>query len=243
MRTPRSAGRRPFNREATRGAALRLDPGLPSLKEWFRRSDLSLTQRQYEQLWRYHKLLREKNQEYDLTRIHQFDGMVQKHYIDCVLVAQLLDWQIPSPVLDIGTGAGLPGIPLKIVCPGTEFILSEGRHKRVRFLQEVVEALGLEGIEILGKQIHASFHRPVRAVITRALEAIPRTLSRVKKCVMPEGKVIFMKGPHCEEEIRSALEGFGAEYRLSRDIPYVIPHTPHRRRLVIFDRLPDRQAI
>jgi 16S rRNA (guanine527-N7)-methyltransferase len=210
--------------------------------EWFLRSGLRLTQRQYEQLWRYHRLLRERNREYDLTRIHQFDSMVQKHYIDCVLVAQLLDWQIPSPTLDIGTGAGLPGIPLKIVCPETEFILSEGRHKRVRFLLEVVETLGLTGIEILGRQIHASFDRPVRAVITRALESIPRTLARVKGCLQPGGVVLFMKGPHCREEIESALEGFGAQYRLRRDIPYVIPHTQHRRRLVIFERVPYPQA-
>ena len=152
--------------------------------------------------------------------------MVQKHYIDCVLVARLLDWQIPSPILDIGTGAGLPGIPLKIVCPDTEFILSEGRHKRVRFLLEVVEALGLKGIEILGKQIHASFNRPVRAVITRALEAIPKTLSRVEGCLMPEGKVIFMKGPHCEEEVRSALEGFGAAVPAQPGHPLCHPSHP-----------------
>src|SRR4030042_1985345 len=108
MGTPRSAGRRPFIKEAARGAPGMLDPGLPSLKEWFRRSDLSLTQRQYERLWRYHRLLRDRNKEYDLTRIYQFDSMVQKHYIDCVLVARLLAWQMPSPILDIGTGPGLP---------------------------------------------------------------------------------------------------------------------------------------
>ncbi|MEW6669697.1 MAG: 16S rRNA (guanine(527)-N(7))-methyltransferase RsmG [Thermodesulfobacteriota bacterium] len=237
MGTPRSAGKRPVTREAARGAPARLAPGLPSLKEWFLRSDLLLTQRQYEQLWRYHKLLRDRNREYDLTRIYQFDSMVQKHYVDCVLVARLLDWQLPSPILDIGTGAGLPGIPLKIVCPDTEFILSEGRHRRVRFLLEVVETLGLKGIEILGSKIHASFRRPVRGVITRALETIPKTLARVEGCLMPMGKAIFMKGPHCEEEIRSTLEGFGSQYRLSGDIPYVIPHTPHRRRLVVFERL------
>jgi 16S rRNA (guanine(527)-N(7))-methyltransferase RsmG len=240
MRTPLSARKRPPVRGGARGGPVRLAPGLPSLKEWFRRSDLSLTERQYEQLWRYHKLLRDRNKEYDLTRIYQFDSLVQKHYIDCVLVARLLEWQIPSPILDIGTGAGLPGIPLKIVCPDTEFILSEGRHRRVRFLLEVVETLGLKGIEILGNKIHASFRRPVRAVITRALEAIPKTLARVKGCLMPEGKVIFMKGPHCEEEIRAGLEAFGGQYRLSRDIPYVIPHTPHRRRLVIFERVRNR---
>jgi 16S rRNA G527 N7-methylase RsmG len=129
----------------------RLPPGLPSLRRWFERSDLPLTEHQYQQLWRYHKLLREKNEEADLTRIHQFDNMVQKHYIDCILVARLLGWEFPSPTLDIGTGAGLPGIPLKIACPETEFILSEGRHKRVQFLQEVVETLTLRGIEIYGK--------------------------------------------------------------------------------------------
>ena len=65
-------------------------------------------------------MLRDKNVEYDLTRIYQFDNIVQKHYIDCILVAKLLNWRLPSPVLDIGTGAGFPGIPLKIASPETD---------------------------------------------------------------------------------------------------------------------------
>ncbi|MBN1104214.1 MAG: 16S rRNA (guanine(527)-N(7))-methyltransferase RsmG [Deltaproteobacteria bacterium] len=237
MRSPFAAGKRRASGRKTGGGAAGLEPGLPSLKEWFRRSDLPLTQRQYEQLWRYHKLLRDKNREYDLTRIHQFDSMVQKHYIDCVLVARLLDWRIPSPILDIGTGAGLPGIPLKVVCPDTHFILSEGRHKRVQFLHEVMEALALQGIEILGKKIYPTFQRPVHAVITRALETIPKTLSRIRGCLVLKGKAIFMKGPNCDEEVRQALEDFRGAYRLLQDISYTIPHTPHRRRLVIFERL------
>lgn len=222
--------------------AVRLPPGLPSLVEWFERSGLSLTQRQFEQLWRYHRLLRERNTELDLTRIYQFDSMVQKHYIDCVLVARLLDWQIPSPILDIGTGAGLPGIPLKITCPETDFILAEGRQRRVRFLLEVVDTLGLKGIEILGRKIQASFDRPVGAVITRALESIPKTLGRVSRCLVPGGMAIFMKGPHCDSEIQAALELHPPGYRLLQDIPYAIPHSPHRRRLVIFERLPFTSA-
>ena len=52
-----------------------------------------------------------------------------------------------------------------------------------------------------------------------------------------EGKAIFMKGPQCEEEVEAALERFGGQYRLCLDLPYAIPHTPHRRRLVVFERL------
>jgi len=207
------------------------------LKLWFERSSLPLTEKQYQKLWQYHSLLREKNAEYDLTRLYQFDNMVQKHYIDSVLPASLLGRRLPSPLLDIGTGAGLPGIPLKIVCPDTHMILSEGRHRRVRFLQEAVETLGLKGIEIHEGKIYASYDRPVQGVITRAVEAIGSTLARVRRCLAPGGRAIFMKGPHCDTEIHEGLARFPGDYTLVQDFSYAIPHSPHRRRLVVFERL------
>jgi 16S rRNA (guanine527-N7)-methyltransferase len=219
-----------------------LPPGLPALRQWFERSGLPLQSHQYELLWQYHRLLRKRNAEYDLTRIYQFDNMVQKHYVDCVLVAKMMGWSLPSPVLDIGTGAGLPGIPLKIVSPETEFILSEGRQKRVQFLLEAVETLGLRGIEIHGHKIYSSFNRPVSGVITRALEIIPKTLLRVSGCLARRGLAIFMKGPRCDEELEAARRSFGGEYRLALDKPYTIPHSPHRRRLVVYERLSDPKA-
>lgn len=212
-------------------------PGLPAFKLWFKRSGLPLTDLQYERLWQYHKLLRKKNAAYDLTRIYQFDSMVQKHYIDSILPARLLGWQLPSPLLDIGTGPGLPGIPLKIVCPETHIILSEGRHRRVRFLQEVVQALGLKGIEIHAGKIYASFDQPVQGVITRAVEPIGSTLGRVRRCLAPGGWAIFMKGPRCMAEIQEALVRFPKDYALRLDIPYAIPHSTHLRRLVVIQRL------
>jgi len=163
--------------------------------------------------------------------------MVQKHYIDCILVAKLLGWKLPSPILDIGTGAGFPGIPLKIACPETAFILSEGRHRRIRFLKEVVEALGLEDVDIYEGKIYASFSRRINGIITRALETIPKTLARVRNCLAPGGEAIFMKGPHCDEEVVEASDLLRDEYRLSRDLRYTIPHTTHHRRLVVFKKL------
>lgn len=216
-------------------------PGLASLRRWFESSGLPLREHQYRQLWKYHTLLRKRNDEYDLTRIYQFDNMVQKHYIDCVLVAKLMKWKLPSPILDIGTGAGLPGIPLKIVCPETEFILSEGRHKRVRFLLEAVQVLELQGVEVYGRKIQASFDRPVNGVITRALEIIPKTLFRVAGCLARKGRAIFMKGPSCDQELEMAQRELRQDFRLVQDIPYVIPHSPHRRRLLVFERVSDRR--
>ncbi len=215
----------------------KLPPGLPSLREWFERSRLPLSEKQVQQVWQYHNLLRKRNAEYDLTRIYQFDNMVQKHYVDCVLAAKLLEWKLPSPLLDIGTGAGLPGILLKIACPETEMILSEGRHKRIAFLHEVVQTLGLKGIEIHEGKIYPSFNRSVNGVITRALESIPKTLDRVMRCLVPGGRAIFMKGPRCEEEFEEALEVFRVNYKLIKDVPYMIPHSSHHRRLIVFERL------
>ena len=233
MRLPTGTKERRFKSKAARA----LPPGLSSLKKWFERSRLPLSDKQFQQLWQYHNLLRKRNAEYDLTRIYQFDNMVQKHYVDCVLVAKLLDWNLPSPLLDIGTGAGLPGILLKIACPGTELILSEGRHKRITFLHEAVQTLGLKGTEIYEGKIYPSFSRSVNGVITRALESIPKTLDRIMKCLAPGGRAIFMKGPGCEDELEEALGVFGANYKLTKDLSYTLPHSSHHRRLIVFKRL------
>jgi 16S rRNA (guanine527-N7)-methyltransferase len=233
MRLPPGSKERKFKAKSQP----KLPPGLPSLREWFERSRLPLNEKQVQQVWQYHNLLRKKNAEYDLTRIYQFDNMVQKHYVDCVLAAKLLEWKLPSPLLDIGTGAGLPGILLKIACPETEMILSEGRHKRIAFLHEVVQTLGLKGLEIYGGKIYPSFNRSVNGVITRALESIPKTLDRVKKCLVPGGKAIFMKGPGCNDELEEALRAFESSYKLIKDVSYMVPHSSHHRRLIVFERL------
>ncbi len=185
-------------------------------------------------LWTYHQLLREHNTELNLTRIHNFTSMVLKLYVDSILPGQLME--LPSPLLDLGTGPGMPGIPLKIAYPELRVVLAESRQKRVDFLRMVRESLQLEGIEIVGKKITADFQESVAGVITRALESIAITLDRIAGCLVKDGFVIFMKGPHCDHEIQEAGKRFSREYRLLRDHPYRIPDTPHQRRLVVFQR-------
>ena len=190
---------------------------------------------QLHKLWLYHQLLREHNLDLNLTRIHNFENMVVKLYVDSILPGRMVD--LPSPMMDLGTGPGMPGIPLKIFFPHLEVVLAESRGKRVAFLQTVIEQLGLERVEIIGRTITPEIERPVAAVITRAVETIQASLERISGCLVHGGLAVFMKGPQCQEEVAAAQASCGHSYRLKEDHAYRLPHTTHERRLVIFERI------
>ncbi|MBW2646994.1 MAG: 16S rRNA (guanine(527)-N(7))-methyltransferase RsmG [Deltaproteobacteria bacterium] len=205
----------------------------------FRESGLNLSDQAYHQFWTFHQHIRERNDECDLTRIRRFEDIVLKHYVDCALVPTLIE--LPSPLLDIGTGAGFPGLPIKIVSPHIQLVLAEGRNKRVEFLHETCKLLDLTGVDIYPHKIGpkldlADLDVKIKGVITRALESIDKTLLRITSFLPQGAQAIFMKGPSCQPEIDKALDLMGQEYELSEDISYSIPNSPHQRRLVVFTR-------
>ncbi|MFH1671853.1 MAG: 16S rRNA (guanine(527)-N(7))-methyltransferase RsmG [Pseudomonadota bacterium] len=214
-------------------------PSIDYMVRLFRESGLNLSDEAYHQFWTFHQQIRKKNDELDLTRIRRFEDMVLKHYVDCALVPTLIE--LPSPLLDIGTGAGFPGIPIKIVSPHIQMVLSEGRQKRIDFVRDVCTLLHLTGIHIYPHKIDpksdlADMDINIKGVITRALESIDKTLQRIAAFLPPGAQAIFMKGPSCRPEIDKALDLMGQEYKLSEDISYSIPNSPHQRRLVVFTR-------
>ncbi len=210
-------------------------PAIAQFKTLFLRCNISLSQNQLELLWSYHQLLRRYNRILNLTRIHNFTNMVLKLYVDSLLPGSMVN--LPSPLLDLGTGPGMPGIPLKIAHPQLRILLAESRRKRVQFLNKVVADLELNDVEVIGHGISEDFEQPVAGVITRAVEAVSTTLQRIHGCLQRGGYAIFMKGPRCDREIEEALQRFGHSYRLFKDISYQIPKTAHQRRLVIFERI------
>lgn len=212
----------------------RVSPGLDEMASILKRCGILLSRAQAEQLWTYHQLLREYNPELNLTRIHNFSNMTLKLYADSILPGRFID--LPTPLMDLGSGPGMPGIPLKIAYPHLDVILAESRGKRVEFLRMVLDRLKLKGVTVVGDGVSRGFEQPVEGVITRAVEEIGSTLNRVHGCLSRGGLVVFMKGPHCDDEIREASVRFEGEYVLVKDHPYRIPHTPHERRLVVFKR-------
>jgi len=205
------------------------------MSELLKSCDIFLSAAQLQQLWSYHQLLRAHNPELNLTRIHSFANMVLKLYADSIIPGQLIE--LPSPLLDLGSGPGMPGIPLRIAYPHLHVYLAESRQKRAAFLVNVRERLKLDNVHVIGKIITAGFEQPMAGMISRAVESIENTLDRLRGCLLQEGTAIFMKGPHCDREIEAAVGRFADTYRLVQNITYRIPHTPHQRRLVVFQRI------
>ncbi len=213
----------------------RIAPDMAQMDAVLRSCGIHLSQNQLRQLWAYHSLLRERNADLNLTRVHNFANMVLKLYADSMLPADLLE--LPSPLLDLGTGPGMPGIPLKIYRPSLEIILAESRSKRVGFLREAIARLSLPGLSVEPGRITERFETPVAGVITRAVETIEKTLERVTGCLATDGLVILMKGPHCDDEIARAQNRFSGTFTQLSDRPYRIPGTGHARRLVVYRRM------
>lgn len=187
-----------------------------------------------DKVWQYHQILRRENHDLDLTRLIGFETIVQRHYADCMTLHMLMKGKWPSPLVDIGTGAGFPGMMIKIASPGTEVILSEPRKVRVDFLNNTIAELGLKDISVFGHKFTSkSFTTPVQGAITRAFEPIAKTLPRLQNSLAVGGLAMFMKGPGVDEELAQPLP---PGYRLVRDERYRIPKTTLDRAFIVFER-------
>lgn len=207
------------------------------IQETLKQADIILDEIQIEQLWKFHKHLRKRNEELNMTRIHSFTGMVRKHYIDCLLIPLILEKNglaLKGRVLDIGTGPGFPGVPLAIFLPQTHFILAEGRHKRVEFLQEVVDLLGLDNASVFGNRVHGGQDHEADVVITRAVETMENTMRHSQNNTQPDALFVFMKGPNCDDEI-TQLQKTNL-YKLLLDEHYTLPDSTDNRRLVVWEK-------
>src|SRR4051812_26440298 len=164
-----------------------MQPSRSALRDIVTDCGIDLDDGQVDRLWAYHRLLRAANAELNLTRIHNFENMVLKHYVDSLLVLKFED--LPSPLLDMGSGPGLPGIPLKIARPELEMILAEPRGARAEFLREVGRQLALGRLEVFAGKVGPKFPRTVASVITRAVGSIPGTLDLVAGCLEAGGRM------------------------------------------------------
>lgn len=195
--------------------------------------DFSHDKRQ--QLAQYYKLLMEEQNRQNFTRIFKFRDIAIKQFIDSMIIGTLTE--LKFPLMDVGTGPGLPGIPLKIMFPEKQMYLAEGVQKRVEFLKNVRQELSLEKLGIFGRNINQQFVYPVMGIVTRAVEEMNNTLENCFHCLQTGGRVYFMKGPNADEELSLIDPKWKEYYKLIDDIHYDLPKTPHKRRLIIFEKV------
>lgn len=202
----------------------------------FRNHDFSeVSHFQRSQFSKFYWLLMKAQEKDNFTRLLKLRDIAIKHFIDCMMVPRLV--KLEFPLLDLGSGPGFPGIPLKIIFPNEKIILAEGVQRRVDFLKKVREELSLNQLDIVGRNINLFFAYPVRGVITRAVEDIRNTLTNVSSCLQTGGCVYFMKGPGVDAELEIAKKEMGEFYQQEMDKAYVLPNTEHKRRLVVFRKI------
>lgn len=201
----------------------------------FRNHDFKLvTHAQRRQLAQLYRLLMAEQELQNFTRLLKLRDIAIKHFIDSLIITQ--HTKLMFPLMDLGTGPGFPGLPLKVIFPEEKILLAEGVQKRVVFLKKAREEMQLKNLDVIGRNINKFFVYPVNGVITRAVEDMSNTLGNSLSCLQQGGRVYFMKGPGADPEIPAALKTWGQYYRLVEDIAYDLPQTSHQRRLVIFEK-------
>lgn len=170
---------------------------------------------QIEQFHKYMELLIEWNEKMNLTAITEPNEVIEKHFIDCLTIMPYIKEN--SRIIDVGTGAGFPGIPMKIADSSLEITLLDSLNKRINFLNEVINKLQLKNIEA----IHSRAEEYVREnretydiAVSRAVAELPTLLEYLLPYVKVGGKCICMKGPKALEEIeksKKALEILGGK--------------------------------
>ena len=189
---------------------------------------------------RYGELLLEKNKVMNLTAITEPQDVATLHFLDCAAMAHLYDFK-DKTVADVGTGAGFPGVPLKLVEPSIRLTLLDSLNKRIDFLKEVCADLGLQDVDCVHGRAEefAAGHRESFDVVTsRAVANLQMLVELCLPLVKEGGYFLSMKSVESEEEINSAKKAIATlGGKIEKCVNYTIPGTDVAHRLVFIKKV------
>lgn len=176
------------------------------LSQKLKAAHYNVTDAALEKLTNYLLLLEKWNQAYNLTSVRNINDMIPQHIIDSLSVAKYLQGK---KILDVGTGGGLPGIPLAITHPDLEFVLLDSNGKKTRFLVNVVQELNIANVTVA--QARAEEFKSDRCfdtIVSRAFSSIEDFIEKTKHLMCKEGQFLAMKGKYPEKEIAEVTDQY-----------------------------------
>lgn len=217
---------------------------IEKLLEGSKHLKIELTKDQVNQFISYYELLVEWNKVMNLTAITEFDEVMQKHFVDSLAIVKAVELNEVDKVhlIDIGTGAGFPGIPIKIAFPSVDVVLLDSLNKRIQFLDEVIEKLNLKNIRTIhGRAEDFSRDKNYRERFDLCVSRAVANLSTLSEYCMPYVKVggnfISYKSGKLEEELetsKKAIHILGGS--IEKKVLFQLPNSDIERAFVVINK-------
>lgn len=212
------------------------------LKRKAKQLGIFLNDQQLSLFQQYYEMLIEKNKVMNLTAITEWDEVVDKHFIDSICLIQAVDLSGTKKVLDLGCGAGFPGIPLKIVFPELEIVLLDSLKKRILFLDEVIEKLDLKGIRAIhGRAEDYAKKEEYREQFDYCVSRAVANLTTLSEYCIPYvkvgGKFISYKSGKVKEELKEIKKAmFLLGGKVEDVVVFSLPETEIERDFVVIGK-------
>lgn len=208
------------------------------IKEMFSKYSIEINDLQAEKFVKYYDFLIEENKKFNLTAITDFEQVILKHFIDSVLPINEIKHN--AKIVDVGTGAGFPGIPIKILRDDVDILLVDSLEKRIKFLNELIKLLSLKKIKTLHSRAEdiGNNRETFDVSLSRAVAKVNTLSEYLIPYVKVGGKIIMYKGKNSEEELtegENAINILGGELE---DIKkYYLPEIESERNVIIIKKI------
>lgn len=211
------------------------------IKKQAKEIEVILSEEQLEKFYNFKDMLIEWNKKINLTTIIEPKEIIQKHFIDSLTISKYIHKN--SKIIDIGTGAGFPGIPIKIANEDIEIVLLDSLNKRIKYLNEVIEQLKLKDIKTIHYRAEEAgqnqeYREKFDIAISRAVAPLNILVEYLIPFIKVNGRCICMKGSNIQEELeksKNAIKSLGGEIEQIEE--FVLPNSDIKRNIIVIKKI------